>query len=49
MTRYHPFTRPLSLRAQAYAAAWRGWCARNRANFQMLSRREEGPRLEVEA
>ena len=30
----------------ALAAAWRGWCRRNRANFAMLSRKDMGAALE---
>ena len=34
MKRYLPFSRPLSPRAAAYAAAWRGWLARNKARLE---------------
>ena len=34
MTRPVPLARPLSPRAQAYAEAWRGWIARNKARLE---------------
>ena len=45
-TCHRVLSRPLSARAEAYAAAWRGWCRRNRANFAMLSRKDMGAALE---